>query len=343
MAQGSGTAEAGRTAAETAAKTPVPPPEPLSLGEAFDQMIDKLRGWVEELVLRLPNLVVAVLFLLLFWLAARLVRRTVRHGLIRLHGPIPVAALAGNLVYLVVMAAGMFVALGVLGLDRTVTSLLAGVGIVGLALGFAFQDLASNFVSGVYMALSRPFAVGDQIETNGFFGTVERIELRSLVVRVPQGQRVILPNKQVFESPIKIYSTGEWRVDVTCGVSYGDHLPRARAIAVEAIGALPCRNPEREVELFWQKIGDSSFDFVVRFWTAAANQKEYLAAASQAIEALKEAFDREGITMPFPIRTLDFGAAVAGGGRLADELRAWRPVGDGSGAGANGDDARAEA
>ena len=74
---------------------------------------------------------------------------------------------------------GVFVALGVVGLDKTVTSLLAGAGIIGLALAFAFQDLAANFLSGVAISVRHPFRIADIIETNDFLGTVKAINLRS--------------------------------------------------------------------------------------------------------------------------------------------------------------------
>ncbi len=310
--------------AEAAQAAPqVADPDPVSLAEALARMVDKVRGWVEDLVVSLPNIAAAVLVMIAAGLLARLARRLVRRGLERVHAPVQIAALGGTVTAMVVIGAGMLAALGVVGLERTVTSLLAGAGIVGLAISFAFQDIATNFIAGVYLALKRPFSIGDVVETNGYFGTVRAITLRSLELQVPQGMIVRIPNKMVIENPFTGYSTGEQRIDLRSGVSYADDLPRAREIATAAIEGVSRRLPDRPVEFFWEAIGDSSINFVVRFWIPFRVQTDMLAARSEAIERLKVAFDGAGITMPYPIQTLDFG--VPDGEKLSDQLAAWRP------------------
>jgi small conductance mechanosensitive channel len=188
-----------------------------------------------------------------------------------------------------------------------VTTLLAGAGVVGLALGFAFQDIASNFIAGILMAIRNPFLVGEIIETNGFTGTVREISLRSTVLDTFQGQKVILPNAKVFGDPIVNYSArGERRVDLACGVGYGDDLGHAQQVAVAAVEGLAARKDGKPVQLYYTEFGDSSINFVVRFWVDFMRQTDFLEAQSEAIKAVKAAFDRDGVTIPFPIRTLDF-------------------------------------
>ena len=218
------------------------------------------------------------------------------------------------------LVVGLFVALGVLGLDKTVTSLLAGVGIVGLALGFAFQDIAANFMSGLILSFRHPFRVGHLVQTQGFMGVVADISLRTTVLRQLTGEHVRIPNKDVLGNPLINFSAaGERRVDLEVGVSYGEDLERVREVALRAVESVAPRRQERPVELFYEGFGDSSIDFVVRFWIDFARQPDYLAARSAAVIAIKQAFDREGITIPFPIRTLDF--AAVGGTTLPDALR----------------------
>lgn len=290
----------------------------MSFEAAFSKLIDKLDSWLEQAVLLLPNFLVGVVVVVVFWLLAKLMKKAAD----RLLDPIlptQIARLLASVGYLAMLTAGVFVALGVLGLNKTVTSLLAGAGILGLAIGFAFQDIAANFMSGILLALRRPFVLGELIEANGFFGTVQKISLRSTEIRSPQGQLVLVPNRQVFENPIVNYSrSGERRVDLAVGVAYGDDLEKARRVAVAAVEGIETRQADRPVELFYEEFGDSSINFVVRFWIDFARQREYLAARSEAIERLKTAFDEAGITIPFPIRTLDFG--VVGGESLSRDL-----------------------
>ena len=286
---------------------------------AFDEGVAKIAGWIEGFIESIPNILAAALILLLFWIGAKILRRTARLGLRHVSPHRGLTDLASGLLYLAVLAVGTFVALGILDLDKTVTTLLAGAGIIGLALGFAFQDTAQNFISGVFLTLRGPFRPGDIIETNEFLGTVERINMRAIEMRTFQGQKVIIPNSKVFQSPLVNFTdSGMRRVDLAVGVAYGDDLQRVRSVAVEAVEALAMREQSRDVELFFQEFGESSIDFEVRFWIRFARWTDYLRARSEAIIAIHRAFDEAGLTIPFPIRTLDF--SRVGGVTLAEEL-----------------------
>jgi len=186
-------------------------------------------------------------------------------------------------------------------------------------------------MAGIYLSIEHPFRVGHLIESKDILGVVRRVHLRWTEIRAPEGQVILVPNKQVFENPITNYSTlGQRRVDLKAGVSYGDDLEKVRRVALQAIEAVSTRKPESEVELFFQELGESSINLVVRFWIDfAARQSDYLQARSEAIMRLKRAFDENGITLPFPTRTLDF--AVKGGESLSEALEEvggradWKP------------------
>jgi small conductance mechanosensitive channel len=282
----------------------------VGISKAWNLLTAKLTGWVQAFILALPNLAVAVLVLLAFWLFARLARNLSARLLRRVSHSEPVNRLICQTVYLAFLAAGVFVSLGILGLQKTVASLLAGAGIIGLALGLAFQDIATNFMAGIYLSIQHPFRPGHLIQSKDFLGIVERVRLRWTELRSQQGQVVLIPNKQVFENPITNYSTtGMRRVDLELGVSYGDDLDKVRRVAVQAVEKVSARKPDTDVELFFEEFGESSINLVVRFWIGfTSKQADYLQARSEAIERLKRAFEENGITIPFPIRTLDFGA-----------------------------------
>jgi small conductance mechanosensitive channel len=290
----------------------------MNLNAVFADLVTKLEGWLAALILMLPNFVAAALVVLVAAVVARLVRRAVYGVLRRTSSYATVNHLLASVAYAVALGVGVFTALGILQLDTAVTSLLAGVGIVGLALGFAFQDLASNFIAGVLLSIRRPFVEGDLIAKGDYMGTVTEINLRSTKLHTLQGQTVIIPNANVFTEAVVNYSTGERRVDLECGVAYGDDLEQAREVALQAIRALPMVRQDRPVDLHYEGFGDSSIDFTLRFWIAFERQPDFLSARSEAIIALKKAFDEAGITIPFPIRTLDFG--VVGGERLDEVL-----------------------
>ncbi len=291
----------------------------MNLQDALNGMLDKLEGWLTDLFLLLPNLVVAVLVALAFAVAARVGRRVVRSALDRVSTHRSINGLLATAVGIAVTVIGIFIALGIVGLDKTVTSLLAGVGIIGLALGFAFQDIASNLMSGILLLLRRPFAADDIIETGGQFGTVREVNLRATVIDTPDGKVVYMPNSTVLGSALINHSArGARRVDLAVGVGYGDDLDKARRVAIEAVRGVEARDEDRPVELFYEAFGSSSIDFVVRFWIPYSRHTDYLGARSEAIMRVKQAFEQNGITIPFPIRTLDFG--VSGGRSLTEAL-----------------------
>ena len=292
----------------------------MGIRKAWELFSGKVMGWMRDLVLLLPNLLVAVVVLFGFWLLARLARGLLHRFLQRISPSEQVNRLLAQTVYVAIIAAGLFVGLGILGLQKTVASLLAGAGIITLALGFAFQDIAANLMAGIYLSIQHPFRAGHLIETKDFFGVVKRVHLRWTEIRSPQGQLVLIPNKQVFENAIQNYTaSGRRRIDLRVGVSYGDDLEKVRRVAMRALEQVSTRKPDTEVEVFFEEFGDSSIIFVGRFWIDFTSQQaDYLQARSEAIELLKSAFDQNGITIPFPVRTLDLG--VRSGEKLPEVL-----------------------
>ena len=214
---------------------------------------------------------------------------------------------------------GVIVALWAMHLDGAVASILAGAGVVGLAIGFAFQDLASNLISGMGLALAqqKPFRVGDIIETNGEWAKVTAIHFRTTELETFEGTRVILPNKNVFQEKVINYSTGTRRVSIDCGVSYGDDLERVREVLIAAIEELSMRDSSKPVQILFDAFGDSSVNFKVRYWVDTDAQ-DFLEAKSEGVLAIKKTLDANDFMIPFPIRTLDFG--IRGGVGLAEAL-----------------------
>ncbi len=293
-----------------------------STQQLLQRLLDNLEGWLHGFVDILPNLVLAVLVVTVFGFASKYVQRAIYKIVGRLTAHRTICELFATLSRLAVLLVGTFIALGLLHLDKTVTSLLAGVGVVGLALGFAFQDIAANFVSGILMVFRRPFADGDLVEVGGETGHVQKIELRATEITTFDGLTVTLPNKEVFQNKIINYTrTDHRRVELEVGVAYSDDLRTARDVALKAVKACSTRDQSRDVEVYYTGFGDSSINFSLRFWLDNAEQDAFLAARSEAIILLKEAFDSAGITIPFPIRTLDFGAAEVGGEALSSSLR----------------------
>jgi small-conductance mechanosensitive channel len=291
--------------------------ENFKIDKAVNIVVGKLQEWLEALIAMLPNFVVAVLVVIGFYFLAQLVKNLTTRLLKKVLDNYEVNKLISNLAYFVVLGIGLFIALSTLELSKAVTSLLAGAGIIGLALGFAFQDIAANFVSGIFLTFRKPFKVGDIIKVQDHLGRVSEIDLRITTITTFQGLDVLVPNKELFQGIVINYThTKERRVDMAVGVSYGENQRKVKEITIEAIKKLSCLDTSKEVTLFYNEYGDSSINFTVRFYPQSSSQADYLTARSEAIMSIKEAYDDNDIMIPFPIRTLDFG--IKGGEKLSE-------------------------
>ncbi len=287
--------------------------------DALKKLYEKLEAWFNDIVLALPNIVLAAIVLACSIFLARYLKRLACNALYRATGNKTVVGVLSNIVVGVFMILTLFIILNILNLSEAVTALLGTAGVIGLAVGLALQDPLINLFSGVLMSVKDYYQVGDLIETNGYFGRISKITLRSTVILQPDGQEVIIPNKEVLQNPLKNFShNGKRRVDISCGVAYGDDLEQVKKIAINAIEECGLNIRESNpIELYFTEFGNSSVNFTLRFWKNITAQADYLKAQDMAIIALKKAFDKNGITIPFPITTLDFG--VVGGLRI-DEV-----------------------
>jgi len=284
----------------------------LQIERVINPITNKLDSWFDASIRFIPNMVMALLVLFIFRFLASYLSRVVANLLGKASHNIALVGLISALTKIIIFAAGLFFALGILGLEKTVASLVAGAGVLALAIGFAFQDLTANFISGAFIAIQRPIKVGDIIETNGFNGRVKSIGLRSVKLDNFAGQQVELPSKDIFQKPIVNFTySGERRVSLDCGVSYNDDLAFVENLTLNTIKNFDFLSAIRPVEFSYTKFGDSSIDFQVQFWIDQVKIGPG-AAKSAAIKAIKKAFDENKISIPYPTRTMEYVPPVRG-------------------------------
>ncbi len=280
------------------------------MNQYYDDAVSTLTTWAEGLASSLPNFLAAFAVVSAFSILAGPISRLVGKAILKMSDSDAITRLSRSVSRVALMLIGLFIALGILGLDKTVTSLLAGAGVIGIALGFAFQDIAANFIAGVTMGVRHPFAIGDVIETNGHQGTVKQLNLRNTIIETFAGQRVIVPNKEVLTHPlINYHTTGLRRVEIEVGISYDDDIEKASQVVKDGIAKFDFLAEDKDVEVVASAFGGSSIDLKVRYWIPSPGDKPYPAAVHEGVVAIKKAFDAEGIDIPFPIRTLKLGEA----------------------------------
>lgn len=295
------------------------------MGSTFERLLNilkgKLVGWLDNAVEMLPNIILAFIVFLAFYKIGDFAKNLLGRLLSRTSNNISVNRLLQAILYTIIVSVGFFIALGILHLEKAVTSLLAGAGVLGLAIGFAFQEIAANFISGVLIAFKKPYQIGDYIEVDAGAqkGVVSEISLRTTNLTTDQGLEVIIPNKDMFTKTLVNYTfTPERRVDITVGVSYAENLRKVEQITVAALESVAFRIMEKPITFFYTGFGPSSIDFRVSYWIHYPGDGNFPASTHEAIILIKEAFDRNEISIPFPIQTLDFG--IKGGVSLPQAL-----------------------
>lgn len=233
------------------------------------------------------------------WLAARLVSWAERL-MARRNVDAAVSHFLANLLNWGLLAAVVIAALGQLGVQTA--SLVAVVGAAGLAIGLALQGSLSNFAAGVLLLVFRPFKIGDYVEMAGIAGTVQRIQIFTTELNSPDNKRIIVPNGRIIAGNIVNFSTnGTRRVDMVFAVSYRDDLQQAQTLLRELLAAEPRVLAEPAPLVAVHTLADSSVQLIARPWVSSS---DYWPVHYALTEAVKNAFDQAGITIPFPQRVV---------------------------------------
>ncbi len=281
----------------------------LNVDKYWQLIQDKLINWLETGVQHIPNLIVAVVFIIFFSFFVGIVGKVLQRGLRRAFDSVQIADLITGILKTALIMVGIFICLDFVGLKGTVTSLLAGAGIIGLAIGFAFQDMTENLIAGIVMGIRKPFKTGDVIQAHDVFGTVKMINLRNTLVETFSGQIEIIPNKILFRNILTNFSIlGIRKVEVPVSISYADDPQHATDVIVAAINQCDFVIKQDETAVFAESFGDSGINLLVWFWIDYPGEPGFMGARHEAITRIKKSLEAEDILIPFPIRTLDFGA-----------------------------------
>lgn len=280
-----------------------------TLDRSFDTasvLIDQLVLIWESLIALLPNLLIAIFVFLITWIIARYTpkiaarltrRRDVRPSL---------RALINTLTKIGIWVVGTLISLTVLLPGLTPTSLITGLGIGTVAIGFAFQDIFENFLAGIFIMARKKMRIGDYIMSDGIEGVVEEIKLRETHIRKLSRELSIVPNAKLFKNTIEIVTDeGLRRHEITVGVAYDTDLERARIIIRDAVESSTGVKLEPAPDVLADEFNSSSIDFTVRWWSGSGIA-DMLDSRDSVVRNIKIAFDEAGIEIPFPQVTHSF-------------------------------------
>ncbi|WP_226700744.1 mechanosensitive ion channel family protein [Qipengyuania gaetbuli] len=271
-----------------------------------DELQDMGTGFVEAL----PSLAIALFVFLLTWIVARFAAKIADTLVGRTEIRASLKNLIDTLVKLAIWVTGLFIAAVIVIPSLTPASLLAGLGIGAVAIGFAFQDIFENFLAGVLIMVREKMRIGDVIECEGITGKVEHITLRETHVRKLSGELTVVPNSILFKNPVEILTdVDQRRHQVVIGVSYDTNLDHAADVIRRAVEGVDDVLASKGVDIFAQEFNSSSVDFLVRWW-AGSTPRSGWESKDKVIRAIKSALDEAHIEIPFPYITHTFKETV---------------------------------
>ncbi len=201
---------------------------------------------------------------------------------------------------------GLLLAMTIAVPSFTAAELIQLLGISSVAIGFAFHNILQNFLAGILLLVSEPFAIGDQIEVSGFEGTVTDIRTRATTLKTYDGRSVVIPNAQLFTDSVTVNTAFEVRrSEHTIGIGYGDDIARAMALILEAMQGVEGVCVEPAPDVLVSGLGDFSVNLQARWWTAS-RRGDVLGVRSRVIAAIKSRLLENGIDLPFPTHQVLF-------------------------------------
>lgn len=247
-----------------------------------------------------PDIIGAVLILILGWWTAKLSRTLLKRILEKKQVELTIRIFAGRILYVSILLFSMVAALAKLGIQTT--SLIAFIGAIGLGVALALKNSLSDFAAGILLVVMRPFHVGDSIDSNGTSGTVQEINLLYTLLKTSDGKAMMVPNGKVMGSNItnfSLYTTR--RTEIQIAISYQNDLSQAKAILKEL-----ARNDSRILSepaplISVSKLNDVTVQLLLRFWSSSGDQEAVTFALN---EAIKQRFDEAKISMITPCQSL---------------------------------------
>ncbi len=266
-------------------------------------ILEYLQNLATQFLEFLPRLALGILIFIIALIASRWISRLVRRSMKRSGRDPEVIVLLSLLTRWGILVLGIVIAAEITA-EGTLGSLVAGLGIAGLTIGFALQDVAKNFVAGILLLMQQPFGIGDTIEVANFLGKVHAITLRTTELRTLDGRFVLIPNGDVYTSAIVNYTrANRRRIELTIGVAADSDLDKVARVTLATIGGITGVLDDPSPKVAFENFGESTIDFTLYYWVDT-DAGDVVEARDEGVRALKTAFEREAIVLPYPTLTV---------------------------------------
>ncbi len=260
--------------------------------------LERLDSWIDGAIRLLPNIVVAIALLAIMFGLGVLVRRLIkRHASRRQRENL--GEVLGGFVKWAIILLGFLLAATIVIPTLKPGDLIAGLGVSSVAIGFAFKDILQNWLAGVLILLRQPFEIRDQIEVNGHEGTVERIQTRATIIKTYDGQRIVIPNSDIYTHAVLVKTAHEKRrSQYDVGIGYGDSMDDACDVIRTAVAGVDGVEADPPAEALPWDLAASWVTIRARWWTNS-RRADVVKVHAAVIRAIKQALDEARIDMPY--------------------------------------------
>lgn len=281
---------------------PVTPPP---VKNPLDLIMAKLHVATNDFFLQLPNLVGGILLVLIAWFVGKLIASGVRRAFHH-KNLIDLGGVLASLTFGLVVAASVMIASVIIFPSVKPATIISSLGIGSVAIGFAFKDILQNLLAGILLLVNRPYRRGDQIVVKDFEGTVEHIQSRATLIKTYDGRRVIIPNSDIYTSPVVVNTAFATRRDqFDIGIGYGDKPDRAIAVFTDAIVKVDGVEVDPAPEVLPWGLDANWVTLRARWWSQS-QRTSLVHLRARVILAIWQAAAENGIDLPFPTQQILF-------------------------------------
>lgn len=273
----------------------------------FGEATSAVQKMINDFIMRLPYLALAIIVFILFIFLAKGFRSLVQRISERHRRHYSLGVVLGRIAHGTIILVGLLIALVIAIPGFTPGQLVSILGLSSVAIGFAFRDILQNFFAGILLLLSEPFRIGDQIIVNGFEGTVEDIQTRATYLMTYDGRRVVIPNSNLFTNSVTVNTAHEKRrLQYDVGIGYGDDVAKARALMIEAASEVEGTLTEPPPEALVVDLAGSSVNLRLRWWISPPRRSDVVFTTDRVLEAVRNKLTAHGIDLPFPTQQILF-------------------------------------
>ncbi|MCU7553880.1 mechanosensitive ion channel family protein [Alteromonas sp. ASW11-19] len=272
-----------------------------------------------ELMARLPAIGVGLLLLIAAVLLAAPLARLVLRPFDYVTQSDLIRSVSRRSVSIIIILLGTYLFLKLAGLTEFAVAIISGTGMIGLILGFAFRDIAENFISSLLLTVQRPFRIGDVVQINDFMGVVQKVTSRATTLVDFDGNHIQIPNATIYKGVIKNFTANpRMRGHFVIGIGYDSNAKAAQSLALSVMQAHPNVLADPEPQVLVDNLGSATLNLKVYFWIDV-EQTSVLKMASVLMRDLVGAFEEQGISMPDDAREIIFPEGIAVSMQQADE------------------------